>query len=194
MRWLNRLNSEHRTRLLSVVGAVVLVVLCATSVAVALFPGRIPLLSNQNGPRLGVGEQPGSSPSIEPSAFPSAGASVTATPSAGSLQSVLPGASPVKATYKTIALLGLGGFDTEVTVADPDLLAWTVVLVMPEDKPVENRSAAVVKMVQQGTKVTLTPINPPTKAATFTVRFPALLALGKTVTSCTVNGDPCAGI
>jgi hypothetical protein len=59
---------------------------------------------------------------------------------------------------------------------------------------VENRSTAVVKMVQEGTKVTLTPSGAPGKSASFTIRFPALLALGKAVTSCTVNGRPCEGI
>jgi hypothetical protein len=65
---------------------------------------------------------------------------------------------------------------------------------MPADKTVENLSTGAVKMVQEGTKVTLTPTGRPGATATFIVRFPALLALGKSVTSCTINGEPCAGI
>jgi hypothetical protein len=191
MRWLDHLSSEHRTRLLSVVGAVVLVILCGSATAVWLYPGHKPSLATDDRSRLGTGAQPGSSP--DPSGTPTGSppdvpGTVTSTTRASS-----PATAPT-ATYKTITLLGLVGFDTEVGVADPASSAWTVVLVMPDDTPVENRSPMVVKLVQQGTKVTLTPIGSSGTKATFTVRFPKLLALGKSVTSCTINGEPCKGI
>ncbi len=190
MRLLPRISPENRPRLLSAVGAAVLVVLCGTAAAVWVYPAKIPLLSIGDDPSIGVGAQPGASVSSSAIATvsPSASSALIAGSPTGS-----PGAV-ITATYKTIALLGLGGFDTEVTVNDRALAAWTVVLVMPADKPIENRSPSTVKMVQQGTKVTLTPLHPGSASTTFTVRFPALLALGKAVTSCTVNGDACTAI
>jgi hypothetical protein len=62
---------------------------------------------------------------------------------------------------------------------------------MPEDKPVENRSSDLVTMEQQGTTVTLTPTSTSAETVTFTVRFPALLALGKAITACTIDGRAC---
>ena len=62
---------------------------------------------------------------------------------------------------------------------------------MPEDRTVENRSSDLVKMEQQGTTVTLTPKSTSVRAVTFTVRFPALLALGKSITACTIDGRAC---
>jgi hypothetical protein len=188
MRWLDHLSSEHRVRLLSFVGAVVLVVLFGSAAAVWLFPGIGPHTPTQDGPRLRVGAQPGSSPTPSGS-LDSPGVNVS-----GTSPSPTPSMARITATYKTIAVLGLGGFDTEVRVVDPTSAAWTVVLVMPADKAVENLSTGAVKMVQEGTKVTLTPTGTPGATATFIVRFPALLALGKSVTSCTINGEPCAGI
>jgi hypothetical protein len=179
--------------MLSVAGAVVLVVLCGTSAAVWLFPGQFPPQSKGDGPRLGVAAQPGAS--MPASAPPSASAPAPASAERDEVPSSGRPGSPgtrLKATYKTVSLLGAVGFDTEVTVTDPAAVTWTVVLVMPESLKVENLSAGTVKLVQQGTKVTLTPIGLPGNA-TVIVRYPALLAIGKSVT-CTINGDPCTGI
>lgn len=178
MPWLRRLSSLQRTQLLSVAGAAVLVVLCGSATAVWLYPGRIPFLSKEDGPPIRIGAQPGaSSPATAPTSPTSRPSSAPPKPSA---------------TYKTIALLGLGGFDTEITVTGPAGTAWIVVLIMPADKPVKNLSPGTIKMVQEGTKVTLTPLNPPGTSTTFTVRFPALLALGQSVTSCTIDAEPCS--
>lgn len=195
LRWLGRIRSDNRVRLLSVAGAIVLVVLGGTTVAVLLYPGKIPLLPKGDDPRLGIGTQLGASeaPSAYPSASPSVPAGAPGEP--GQAPASRDGAPPgtrIKATYKTKTLLGVTGFDTEVTVTAPASAAWTVVLVMPADGLVENRSSGEVNLVQDGLKVTLTPIGQPGNA-TFTVRFP-LLSLGKSVTSCTINGEPCVAV
>jgi hypothetical protein len=103
-------------------------------------------------------------------------------------------AGGTSATYKTLALLGLGGFDTEVTVSNPGHTSWQVLLTMPADRQVENRSTDLVKMQQTGTSVTLTPVSASAGTVTFTVRFPALLALGKSVTACTIDGRACSAL
>jgi hypothetical protein len=182
--------------MLSVAGAVVLVILCGTTAAVLLYSGKIPPLSKGDGPRLGIGIQSGGSES--PSGYPSASPSVSSGAPGGPGE-VPAGGGPatpgtrIKATYRTVALLDVVGFDTEVTVTAPASVTWTVVLVMPANILVENRSTGEVRLVQDGLKVTLTPIGPHGNT-TFTVRFPGLLTLGKSVTSCTVNGDPCTGL
>jgi hypothetical protein len=112
-------------------------------------------------------------------------------PSTSPLSDATGPATGTSATYKTLALLGLGGFDTEVTVSNPGRTSWKVLLTMPEDKPVENRSSDLVTMEQQGTTVTLTPTSTSAETVTFTVRFPALLALGKSITACTIDGRAC---
>jgi hypothetical protein len=192
LRRLGRLRTENRVRLLSVAGAVVLVVLCGTSAAVWLFPGRFGLSSPGEGPRLGVGTQPGASAPASADPTVSSSAPGTAGLGDGGPSGAASAGTRIKATYKTVALLGLVGLDVEVTVTDPAAAMWTVILVVPEDRKVELGSTGHVKLVQEGTKVTLTPIGPPGNA-TFTVRYPALLAAGKSVT-CTINGDPCSGI
>jgi hypothetical protein len=192
------MSTDRRTRLISLAGAALLVVLATTAIAVWLNSGgTIPKPTGEGywDPfGIGSGTQPGSSasPSQSPSSTRGGSPSLIPrqSPPAGSR-------SPLKADYKTVALLGLGGFDTEVTVRNPSGVAhtgWTVELTMPSDKAVENRSTAVVKMVQNGTKVVLTPVQPTLdggKSVTFTVRFPALLALGKAITACTIDGQPC---
>jgi hypothetical protein len=195
MRW-PRLNlaPERRVRLISIIGSAVLVVLIATAVAVAI-NSRPPLDSAPTGDGDSHGLQtaaqsglPGSSPM--PQARPSNSPTPAAPPSAGAGPSGVSGGTT--ASYKTIALLGLGGFDTEVTVSNPGGAAWKVVLTMPEDRAVENRSSDLVKMVQSGTTVTLTPASASAQKVTFIVRFPALLALGKSITACTVDGRACS--
>ena len=103
------------------------------------------------------------------------------------------------ASYQTKALPGgLLGFDTEVTVRNPGSVAkngWTVVLTMPDSTAVKNESAAVVKVRQQGEAVTVTPVTatlPAGGSVTFTIRFPALIALGPSIKGCTIDGQACS--
>jgi len=108
-----------------------------------------------------------------------------------------PAGKPLVASYQTKKLpAGLLGFDTEVTVRNPGGVAkngWTVVLRMPDATAVENRSAGVVTVRQQGDVVTVTPVTalPAGGGVTFTVRFPALLALDQSIKSCTIDGQAC---
>jgi uncharacterized protein YndB with AHSA1/START domain len=205
---------SRRLRLLSLAGAVVLVVLASTAVAAMIGgngadPGRDPQTEYgldsgvqapaATDPSAGSGTpRPGSSPGAIPSSGGSAQASGTPLPEAsGSVAAT----APLAASYKTIALLGLGGFDTEVTVSNPGPAAregWTVVLTMPAEKTVENRSSGAVSLAQSGTTVTVTPVGTARTLAadgsvTFVVRFPALLALGQSITACTVDGTACTG-
>ncbi|GIH07094.1 hypothetical protein Rhe02_51610 [Rhizocola hellebori] len=196
MRW-PRLNlpTDRRVRLISVIGSAVLVVLIATTAAVLLNSG--PAASPQDftyDDRLGLqtaaqSGPPGSSPGTQPRPTTS-----PTTPAASPLAGAGPSAPAggTLASYKTIALLGLGGFDTEVTVTNPGEANWQLVLTMPADRVVENRSTDQVKMTQNGTTVTLTPVRVADKTVVFTVRFPALLALGKSVTACTIDGRACS--
>ncbi|MFC7246111.1 SRPBCC domain-containing protein [Catellatospora aurea] len=206
---------SKRLRLLSLAGAVVLVVLISTAVAVVIGggPGGAPDVDTEPVYGLGSGVQPGAvatDPAATASGTPLPGVAGE-TPQPGTSGS--PGASPVAeatatpagqpltANYRTIALLGLGGFDTEVTVRNPGTTpreGWTVVLTMPADRAVENRSTAAVNFTQEGTKVTVTPVGPARSVSaggsvTFIIRFPALLALGQAVTACTVDGTACTG-
>ncbi|HCT78720.1 MAG TPA: hypothetical protein DGG94_10470 [Micromonosporaceae bacterium] len=182
------LRSDRRTRLISLAGAAVLVVLVATAAAVWISarPARFPIGGHDDPYGLNTGAQAGASASSGPTAIVS--------PWRGSSPSLLgtAGAAQTSAVFKTIAVLGLGGFDTEVTVSNPAGASWAVLLTMPEDKPVQNRSTDVVKMEQRGTSVTLTPVDPAAPTAVFMVRFPDLLALGKSITACTVDGRPCS--
>lgn len=182
------LRSDRRTRLISLAGAAVLAVLVATAAAVwvSARPGRFPVGGHDDPYGLNTGAQAGASASSSPTA--------TAIPWRGSSPSPSAAAatSRTSAVFKTIAVLGLGGFDTEVTVSNPGGTSWSVLLTMPEDKPVQNRSGGVVKMEQRGTGVTLTPVDPGALTAVFVVRFPDLLALGKSITACTVDGRPCS--
>jgi hypothetical protein len=193
MRW-PRLNlpTDRRIRLISVAGSALLVVLIATTAAVLLNSGEPGGPSAaENGDPLGLqtAAQSGlpvspTSPQVRPSI------SVPPAPTASPLAETP--ARAASASYKTIALLGLGGFDTEVTVSNPGRTSWKVLLTLPEDKPVENRSGSLVKMAQDGTTVTLTPVSASAEQVTFTVRFPALLALGKSITACTIDGKTCS--
>lgn len=104
---------------------------------------------------------------------------------------------PLVASYKTNALLGLGGFDTEITVRNPGgsaRVGWTVELTMPDATAVENRSPDLVKVRQQAEVVTVTPVTaevPAGETITFTIRFPALLAINQSVEACTIDGQAC---
>jgi len=193
MRWPRlTLPPDRRIRLISLAGAVVLVVLIATTVAVLLSSQSLmDSIGDKDGDPYGLqtGVQsglPGSSPSVQ--ARPSAIVVIPPTPVAASSGSP---AIPASATYRTIALLGLGGFDTEVTVTNPSRVAWKILLTMPSERQVENLTSNLVKMEQHGTTVTLTPTGPAATRLTFTVRFPALLALGKSITACTIDGKAC---
>lgn len=182
------LRSDRRTRLISLAGAAVLVVLIATAAAVWISarPGRFPVGGHDDPYGLNTGAQAGTSASSSPTA--------TAGPWHGSSPSLPAAAATAQtsAVYKTIAVVGLGGFDTEVTVSNPAGASWAVLLTMPEDKPVQNRSTEVVVMEQRGTSVTLTPVAPSARTAVFVVRFPDLLALSKSITACAVDGRPCS--
>lgn len=200
---------SRRLRLLSLAGAVVLVVLISTAAAVVIGggPGRGPDSEAAHG--LGSGVQAAATEStLTGSGTPVPGASgATATPGGTPSASGTPlpevtesamAATPLAATYRTVALLGLGGFDTEVTVRNPGPAAadrWTVVLTMPAVKTVENRSAGAVSMTQSGAEVTVTPLASLAAdgSVTFTIRFPALLALGQSIKACTVDGVACTG-
>lgn len=182
------LPAERRLKLLSLAGAVVLVVLCGAAGAVWINQGSSKPIEEQRRYGLGTGSQPGIGPLPPSSSSPSASRSPSPSPSpAGPHVST----EPLTATYKTVALLGLGGFDTEVTVRGVGHSTWTVVLTMPDSTKVENRSESVVKMVQDGAIVTLTPLGD-VLPVTFVIRFPALLALGKSIKSCTIDGQACA--
>ncbi len=199
--------ADHsRVRLLSLIGAVVLVVLFASAAGVWINNGGSPTLGDAgSGHGLGTGSQPGSGPvdpgkpstaaSRRPTESPPPSGRPTASPTQGPrLSSPAPG-SPgggATATYRTIALLGLLGFDTEVTVHGDPRIAWTIVLVMPDETAVQNRSPQTVNLAQSGKNVTLTPVSGGGDAV-FTVRFPALLALGKSIKECTIDGQPCSG-
>jgi uncharacterized protein YndB with AHSA1/START domain len=204
---------DRRVRLLALISAVVLVVLAGSAIAVLTRGGPVRgsgAPATEPGHDLGAGPQGGlptdgsrGTPAGSPAPAggdPSATATPGSTAGTGPVTeaTAVPGAAPLTAGYRTLALLGLGGFDTEVTVRNPggaDRQGWTVVLVMPDATVVENRSSSLVTLSQQGAVVTITPRAGSVLAAgastTFTVRFPALLALGKAVTSCTVDGVAC---
>lgn len=186
--------TDKRTRLLSAAGAALLAIMCGSAFAVWATGGRLPLdlppltsetTSSDYG--LGAAGQAGVSPS----------ASASPRPSNSTLAGTASGV-PLNGSYRTVALLGLGGFDTEVTVRNPGDTAhegWTVVLTMPDGTAVENRSTDLVKVEQKGAIVTITPVKPtvaPSGTLTFTVRFPAVLALGKAVKDCKIDGTPCS--
>jgi uncharacterized protein YndB with AHSA1/START domain len=206
---------SKRLRLLSLAGAVVLVVLISTAVAVVIGggPGGAPDVDTEPVYGLGSGVQPGvvaTDPAAAASGTPLPGVAgetprpgVSGSPGGTPLPeaTATPVGPPVTANYRTIALLGLGGFDTEVTVRNPGTTpreGWTVVLTMPADRAVENRSTSAVNFTQEGTKVTVTPVGAARTVSaggsvTFIIRFPALLALGQAVTACTVDGIACTG-
>ncbi len=200
---------SRRMRLLSLAGAVVLVVLISTAAAVMIGGGADTGPDTEAAHGLDSGVQAAVTESVVTgSGTPRPGVSgATATPAATPPASGTPlpevtgsagAGTSLGASYKTVALLGLGGFDTEVTVHNPGPAAadrWTVVLTMPAVKTVENRSAGAVSMIQSGTEVTVTPLASLAAdgSVTFTIRFPALLALGQSITACTVDGVACTG-
>ncbi len=171
-------------------GAAVLAVMCGSAFAVWLNGGQLPLglpplTGNQASDDYGVGAAAQPGPSASPSRTPGS------SPTSGDVPvQVSASGVPAKASYKTVALLGLGGFDTEVTVSDSPHGAWTVVLTMPDATAVENRSKDLVKVEQNGTVVTITPLKATTPVK-FTIRFPAVLALGKSAKDCKIDGTPC---
>ncbi|WP_155369688.1 SRPBCC domain-containing protein [Catellatospora vulcania] len=208
--------ASKRLRLLSLAGAVVLIVLISTAVAVMIGGdgGGTPGRDTEPVYGLGSGVQSGVLPTDPAAAasgtplpgVPGATAQPGASGSPGSsplaeATATTPAGTPLTAGYRTIALLGLGGFDTEVTVRNPGTSPrenWTVVLTMPADRAVENRSTSAVNFTQDGTKVTVTPVGAARTVSangsvTFIIRFPALLALGQAVTACTVDGIACTG-
>lgn len=195
----------NRTRLLSLLGALVLAVLCGSAGAVWL--NREPTApAGQGADRYGMssGSQPGAtskatSPGTLPAATRPGQATVAPTTGPPAPSPGAPAPGRLGASYRTIALLGLLGFDTEVTVTNPSGNAhtsgWTVVLTMPDATKVENRNPAVVTLKQEGATITLTPVKADLAAGagvTFVVRFPALLALGQSAKSCTIDGRSCA--
>ncbi|HEX6682057.1 MAG TPA: SRPBCC domain-containing protein [Candidatus Limnocylindrales bacterium] len=207
-----RLKDRHRARIIGIVGAVIVAALCGTAGAVWLNQGGERPPANAAGeepePGLGIGTQPppptpeiGASPSKKPAPV---GTQKNQEPNAPSsppgFSQAVPAEKPLTATYRTVALVlvGVTGFDTEVTVKNPGGTArngWTVVLTMPDATAVENRSGDTVKLAQEGEIVTLRPVSPTLAGngtVTFVVRFPALLALGKSVKACTIDGQACA--
>lgn len=197
------LGTENRLRWLSLAGALALVVLCASAAAVWINGSETIPVIGANGIGLGSGKQPGTTEPTRPSATASPLVPTpTLTPSRLPSPSGYPVAAvsgvPLDATYRTIALLGLGGFDTEVTVHNPAGIAhngWTVVLTMPADNEAQNRSPDAVNLQQNGQTVTLTPVDAHLAGngtVTFVIRFPALLALGKSITACTIDDRPCS--
>lgn len=203
------IKAGRRARLLGLAGATVAIVLCGTAAAVWLNEDgqdRRPPPRSARGGQDGQDGQTGMATAAAPQ--PSIGASPSKKPApvgtpegaqanAPSSPAAVPSPASLSASYRTVTLLGLGGFDTEVTVKNPGSAprdGWTVVLTMPDASAVENRSTDTVKLTQEGQKVTLTPVKPVAGNATvsFVVRFPALLALGKSVTACTIDGQACA--
>lgn len=182
-----------RLGLLSLIGAMILVVLTVTASAVWLHRGQTVAAEARPSYGLGTGTQPGVVlPPTTPTPSPSRPSPAhRPTPSGSSMK--IPSV-PLVASYRTVALLGLGGFDTEITVRSPSGDAhrgWSVVLTMADETPVQNRSPGVVTMRQDGQTVTLAPVEA-TGEVTFVVRVPALLALGKSIEACTIDGKPCA--
>lgn len=202
----SRLKAHHRVRFVAVACVVIAAGLCGTAGAVwmARDPGRpvsAPVESSASEPGLGTAFQPmtsgpaGQSPAggrtpekNEPSV------AVVAPPV------VPPAAKPLVASYQTraIPVVGLLGFDTDVTVRNPGATAkngWTVVLKMPDATAVQNQSAAVVKVRQDGDVVTVTPVTaalPAGGSVAFTIRFPALIALAPSLKGCTIDGQACS--
>ncbi len=143
--------------------------------------------------------QPSSSatgiPSALPGVKPDPTASVISTPSPESTAS--PSGPALTATYRTMSVLGIGGFDTEVTVHNPgsaDRPMWTVVLVMPDAVAVTNRTPNEVEVSHQGEVVTIKPLAgrpvPAKGTVTFVVRRPGLVVAGA-AKSCAIDTKPC---
>lgn len=198
------LETHHRVRLVAVVCVVVVAGLCGTAAAVWMQRGA-PLVSapgNRDGGGSGLSsgvQQPpvaGSSPTRSP-AVGGTKESNAPSPSPAAVPA-RPSGKPLVASYRIHSLpVGLLGFDTEVTVRNPGAEAkngWTVVLTMPDATTVDNRSGQVVKLRQERDVVTVTPVTaalPAGASVTFTIRFPALLALGPLIKGCTIDGMAC---
>jgi hypothetical protein len=199
------LKAHHRVRFVAVACVVIVAALCGTAGAVWMSrhtPPPVsapPMESSLAEPTLGSAVQPatsgpaGPSPAVERTREknePNSAAAVSPAPA--------PAAKPLVASYRTRALpAGLLGFDTEITVRNPGTAAkngWTVVLKMPDATPVKNQSAAVVKVGQNEDVVTVTPVTaalPGGGSVSFTIRFPALVALAPSIKGCTVDGQAC---
>ena len=196
--------SRGRWRFVAIAGVVIVAVLCGTAGAVWLSrdtpPGSVTAQPSPDEPSRGSGVQPVASGS-PPQSPAVVGTKEGNSPSSSSAAPApaAPSGRPLVASYQTKSLpVGLLGFDTEVTVRNPGTVAkngWTVVLTMPDSTAVENRSASVVKVRQQGDAVTVTPVTANLSAGgsvTFTIRFPALIALGPSVKACSIDGQACA--
>ncbi len=189
----------RRVGLLSIAGAVVIVVMIASALAVWVTNGGAgPGGSVEGDSSLGSGTQPGQSQtatmprgssSVLPTADP-AGPNASASPAVASspAPSGSVSARPATATYRTTELPE-GGFDTEVTVRVGTQSGWTVVLTMPTGNRAENRSAGVVDIRQEGKAVTVTPVSTAGEV-TFVIRYAGANA-GKSLSGCTVDGQPC---
>lgn len=198
-------NAHHRARFVAVICAVIVTGLCGTAGAVWMnrdtsVPAPIEGSSGQLG--LGTGMQPvasGSprqSPAVERIREKNEPTAAAVVPSVAA-----PSAKPLVASYRIRALpVGLLGSDIDVTVRNPGAVAkngWTVVMAMADATAVQNQSAAEVKVRQEGNMVTVTPVTATLTAGgsvSFTIRYPALIALGPPVKSCTIDGQACAAV
>ncbi len=201
---------DRRVGLLSIAGAVVIVVMLASALAVWItgggaIPGRGGEGDGSSG--LGSGTQPGmQSPSaIAPrgssSVLPTADPAGPLGPVTASSPSPSPATAPTSsspfspppagaasATYRLIELPE-GGFDTEVTVRGGAQGGWTVVLTMPTGNRADNRSPSVVNASQTGREVTVTPVSAG-GVLTFVIRYTGANAK-KSLGGCTVDGRQC---
>jgi hypothetical protein len=196
--------THHRLRIISVVCVVIVAGLCGTAGAVWMnrdhtSPVAAPTDSRSGDGGLGTGLQPVASgvvtrsPAVERTQEKNGSSSPGAT-----VASAGPSDPPLTAGYRIRALpVGLLGFDTDVTVRNAGGAAkngWTVVLTMPDATTVQNQTGSLVKLVQKGNVVTVTPVSgmlPAGGSVAFTVRFPALLALGPSIKGCTIDGQAC---
>jgi uncharacterized protein YndB with AHSA1/START domain len=132
-----------------------------------------------------------------PAGIPNPTASATISASPESTVSPSGPAPALTATYRTMSVLGLGGFDTEVTVLNPGSAArptWTVVLVMPDATTVTNKTPGEIDVSQQAEVVTIKPLAgralPAKGSVTFTIGRPGLIVAG-TTKSCSIDTKPC---
>jgi hypothetical protein len=132
-----------------------------------------------------------------PAGIPNPTASATISASPESTVSPSGPAPALTATYRTMSVLWLGGFDTEVTVLNPGSTArptWTVVLVMPDATTVTNKTPGEIDVSQQAEVVTIKPLAgralPAKGSVTFTIGRPGLIVAG-TTKSCSIDTKPC---
>jgi len=195
---------HHRIRFVAIAGVVVMAAVCGTAGMMWMNRDTPPVSAPSDashGPSdLGTGMQPtaSGSPSQSPAAVVRTQERNEPSSAAAAPPAAAASGKPLVASYQIRALpVGLLGFDTDVTVRNPGTVAkngWTVVLTMPDATAVESRSAPVVKVQQKGDVVTVTPVTaalPAGGSVTFTIRFPALLALGPSIKACTIDGQAC---